>query len=108
MCALTLAALAASPFTAPFSTCDLGILVAGNAVHRNEPAEIPSRATSIADAAFFLASVDVTTESMKNLALAPTALPPMVSGVPTARRSLRNMSSERVPFGLLSSPVLRI
>jgi hypothetical protein len=108
MCALTLAVLAASPFTAPFSTCDLGILVAGNAVHRNGPTEVPSRAPSIADAVFFLASVGVTTESMKNLALAPAALPPMTSGVPASRRSLRNASSEHVPFGLVSSPVLRI
>jgi hypothetical protein len=108
MCALTLAVLAASPFTAPFSTCDFDILMAGNAVHRNAPADVPSGGPSIADAEFFLASVGVTTESMKNLALAPAALPPMASGAPMSRPSLRNASSEHVSFGPGSSPVLRI
>ena len=107
-CALTLVVLAATPFTSPFLTFDPGLSARGNALHRNAPAGVPERGPSIADTAFCLATVGDDTEYLKNLALAPTVLPPFAPSPHTPRAALRNAASGHLLFGLLSSAILRI
>jgi hypothetical protein len=107
-CALTIVALAVTPFTSPFSTFDPGMFARGNAVHRNTPVNGPTRGPSIADAALSLAAVGDETEYLKNLALAPAAQPPLASNLHGSRTLLRNASSGHLLFGLLSSAILRI
>jgi hypothetical protein len=107
-CALTLVALAVTPFTSPISTFDPGVFARGNAVHRNAPVGSPARGPSIAYAAFSLAAVGDDTKYLKNLALAPAAQPPFASSPHGSRALLRNASSGHLLFGLLSSAILRI
>jgi hypothetical protein len=107
-CALTLALLAASPVTAPFSTFDLGTLKAGNTLHRYGPVEGSSIGSSIADAVFFLAPVGAMTEDLKNLAWAPTVSSLFASSVRGSRGFFANASSQHAPFSLVTSAVLRV
>ena len=106
-CALTLALLAASPFTAPFSTCDLGMLMGRSVVQRGEPAERPSQQPLVADAAVSLESVDDTSNTLKDLASVPAALP-LGASAPEPQRSISHSSPRHLRVSLLSSSVLRI
>ena len=106
-CALTLALLAASPFTAPFSTCDFGMLMGRRIVQRAEPLERPSQPL-IADAAIALESVDDdTSNALKDLASVPAALP-LGASLLEPQGAIGHASPRHIPFSLLSSPVLRI
>jgi hypothetical protein len=105
-CALTLALLAASPFTAPFSTCDLGMLMGRSVFQRSEPVE-PSQPPLIADAAFSLESVDDTSNTLKDMALTLTALP-LGSSVLETQGPLDDSSPRHIPISLRSLSVLRI
>jgi hypothetical protein len=105
-CALTLVALAAAPFTAPFSTCDLGLLMARRVVH-SEPVDQSSQEPSIADAAFSLTSVDDTCKTLKNLGLAHDVVP-FAAAVHGARASHRDSPHRQIRLSLVSSAVLRI
>ena len=105
-CALTLALLAASPFTAPFSTCDLGMLMGRSVVQRGEPLERPSQPL-VADAVFSLESVDDTSNTLKDLASAPAALP-LGASVLESQGSIGHSSPRHIRFSLVSSSVLRI
>jgi hypothetical protein len=49
LCAASLVLLSLSPFTAPFSTCDLGVLLGTVNHHRQQPLAPPAR--PVADAA---------------------------------------------------------
>ena len=103
-----LAVLASLPFTSPFSTCNLGLFVAGRVVHRNAPSEGPSRGPSIADAVFFLASIGDVEEALKNLAEASTARQTIAFRTASSRTVLWVVSRARATVAPVSSPVLRI
>ena len=105
-CALTIAVLAMLPFTPPFSTCDLGALVADRALQNETPAEKKSTGPSIADAIYFLESAADDKEHLKHLLV----------DAPSPGRALTTPDSPPlwlVPivheqFGLVSSPILRV
>jgi hypothetical protein len=105
-CALVMAVLAVLPFTAPFSTCKLGVFVTTQSVHGNAPVPGESRGPSIADAIVYLASV-ADKDTLKNLASAPSVhsrpAPLLLAG-----RPLPFTSSDQASLGLVSSSVLRI
>ena len=105
-CALALVALAAVPFTAPFSTCDLGLLMGRPVVQRSE-SNGPSEEPLIADAGFSLASVDDTCKALKDLSLA-LAVIPFASIVPGVSASRHDAPPPHIRFTLVSSSVLRI
>ena len=105
-CALALVALSAAPFTAPFSTCDLGLVIGRPVVQHSEPSG-PSEDPSIADAGVSLASVDETYTALKVLSLA-LAVVPFASIVPAASACSHDAPPPYIRFSLVSSSVLRI
>jgi hypothetical protein len=105
-CALALVALAAVPFTAPFPTCDLGLLI-GRPVVQHSESNGSSQEPSIADAGFSLASVDDTCKTLKDLSLA-LAVVPFASMVPGVSASRDAAPHPHIRFSLVSSSVLRI
>jgi hypothetical protein len=105
-CALAVAVLSVLPFTAPFSTCNLGVFVTARTVHDSVPVPGESRSPSIADAIVYLASV-ADKDSLKNLAFTPAPHPrptPML----LAGRPLPFTSSDQASLALVSSSILRI
>jgi hypothetical protein len=106
-CALTIAVLAILPFTPPFSTCDLGALLADRTLQKEASTEGKSSGPSIADAVYFLESAGDDKELVKHLSL--VSVPLLVS--PSA--TVDGPSPWLVPIvhdqlSLVSSPILRV
>jgi len=107
-CALTIAILAILPFTPPFSTCDLNSLVADRTLQKEAPSEGQSSGPSIADAAFFLASVGDDKEHLKNLASAVAVQLPFAVSANPAGPSPSLVPVPHDQLSLVASSVLRI
>ena len=106
-CALTIAVLAILPFTPPFSTCDLGTLLADRTLQKEAPAEGKSSGPSIADAVYFLESAADDKEHLKHLSAVDSPSPVRASA------TVAGPSPWLVPivhdqFSLVSSPILRV
>jgi len=107
-CALTIAVLAILPFTPPFSTCELGALLADRTLQREAPAERKSSGPSIADAVYFLELAgDDDKELLKHLSLVAAPVPVLASA------TVAGPSPWLVPIvhdrlSLVSSPILRV
>jgi len=105
-CALTIAVFAMLPFTPPFSTCDLGALVADRAVQKDAPAEKKSTGPSIADAIYLLESAGDDKEHQKHL-LVDAPLPGRALAAPDSP-PLWLVPIVHDQFALVASPILRV
>lgn len=97
-CALVLAVLAALPFTAPFSTCNLAMLMGDShtAVHLEQPLSVGASVDAPHDAS---PGPMLDEESFKDVTLAASALVPFLS-------SARISSSQLAPITSIVRPPL--
>ena len=105
--ALTIAVLAILPFTPPFSTCDLGALLADRTLQKEAAAEGKSSGPSIADAVYFLESAGDDKDLVKHLSLAATPVPvPASAAADGPSPWLAPIVHDQL--SLVSSPILRV